>query len=344
MTRQRDDVGSFWNSAAMQRLLGDIKNETYSPVYLLYGEEAYLRIQYKDKLKAALMADGDEMNCTYFSGKDVDPAEVIGLAETMPFLSDRRVIILENTGFVKNGNDALAEYISNGVCDTTVILFAEAEADKRTRLYKAIDKKGRCVSFDRQTEETLKRWVLGRLGKEGKRVTAHTLDVFLETVGDDMYRISGELEKLISYTEGRDTVTERDIEDICSVSLSVRIFDMIEKIARKQGREALKMYHELLSMKESPFGILALLIRQFSQMLTVADLAAAGLSQKQIADRTGINQYVVGKYIPQIRQFNKSELISILESCAQTDQDIKGGRIQAELGVELLIIGCNRGD
>lgn len=326
----------------MQQLLSDIKNQTYKPVYLLCGDEAYLRLQYKNKLKEALVAPDDSMNYSYFRGKDVNVGEVIDLSETMPFLSDRRVIILENTGFAKDGNDALADYIAGGIADSTVIILIEAAVDKRTKLYKAIDKAGRCVSFDSQNDDTLKKWILGRLKREEKQITAHTLDVFLETVGTDMFAISGELEKLLSYTYGRSVITEEDIAAVCSVRLDTKIFDMIAKIGLKQGSKVLKMYNELLQMKESPFGILALIVRQFSQMLQIGDLMAAGLSQKDIAAKVGMSPYIVGKYIPQVKKFSYKDMTNILDACAQTDYNIKRGLIGAELGVELLIMDISR--
>lgn len=326
----------------MQQLLNDIKNDTYKPVYLLYGDEAYLRLQYKDRLKKALVNEDDTMNYSYYQGKDVHVPEVIDLSETMPFLADRRVIILENTDFVKNGNEELAEYISGGVNDTTVIIMVETSVDKRTKLYKTIDKQGRCVCFETQSDETLKKWILGRLKKENKQITGHTLDVFLETVGTDMYAISMELEKLLSYTMNRDVITEKDIEDVCCVRLANRIFDMIAKIGMKQGSEALNMYHELLALKESPFGILALIVRQFNQMLQIEDLLAQRYSQKEIASRVGLSPYIVGKYIPQVKQFTAKEMRVILEKCAKTDYGIKSGHIEAELAVELLIIESSR--
>ena len=86
----------------MKDLQNDIKTGSWQRVYLLFGEEDYLRQQYRDRLVKALCPEEDTMNFTRFSGKDVNPAEVIDLAETVPFFADRRVIYLEDTGFFKN--------------------------------------------------------------------------------------------------------------------------------------------------------------------------------------------------------------------------------------------------
>lgn len=322
----------------MQQLTQDIKNETYKPVYLLYGEEAYLRLQYKNKLKAALSPDSDDMNYSYYEGKDTNIPEIIDQAETLPFFSDRRVIFLENTDLVKSGGDALADYINAGIPESTVLVLTEANVDKRTKLFKAIGKAGRCVEFTVQNDQTLKKWILGKMKSENKRVTEHTIDVFLERVGTDMLTISSELEKLFSYTMGRDVVTEDDIAAVCTVSLNSKIFDMIGHIGLRHQKEALKMYHELLFMRESPFGMLALINRQFTLMLQIADLRDAGIPKGMIASKVGLAPFIVNKYLPQIDCFSKREMVKVLEGCAKVDQDVKSGNIKPELGVELLII------
>lgn len=96
----------------MKKLNEEIKTGQLKQVYLLCGEEAYLRTQYRDRLKTALLDGGDPMNLHYFEGKGIQQGEVIDLAETMPFLASRRVLVLENSEFFKHGGEALAEYLA----------------------------------------------------------------------------------------------------------------------------------------------------------------------------------------------------------------------------------------
>ena len=95
----------------MKMLMEDIKNKQFKNIYLLTGEEVYLRMQYRKKLKEALVEDGDTMNVAIFSGKGTDPKEIIDLAETMPFFAEHRVILIDDSGFTKNACPELAEYI-----------------------------------------------------------------------------------------------------------------------------------------------------------------------------------------------------------------------------------------
>ena len=143
----------------MQRLLQDIKTAQFTHIYLLYGEEAYLRKQYRDRLKEAIIGN-DTMNYHYYEGNDNTLSEIIDLAETMPFFAERRLIVMENSGLFKSGGEALAEYLGNP-SETAYFIFVETEVDKRSKLYKTVAAKGYAAEFAVQDENTLKRWVLG---------------------------------------------------------------------------------------------------------------------------------------------------------------------------------------
>ena len=144
----------------MKSLNEDIKSGKFKNVYLLYGEEAYLKKQYKDRMTKAIIPDGDTMNYAYYEGKGINPAELVDLAETMPFFAERRLIVAENSGFFKNATPELADYIKS-MPDTTCLLFIENEVDKRGKMYKAVKDRGRIVEMGRQDEKTLLYWIAG---------------------------------------------------------------------------------------------------------------------------------------------------------------------------------------
>ena len=95
----------------MKNIQADIKSGNFKQVYLLYGEEAYLKQQYKKNLVKALNPDGDTMNFNHYEGKGIDVKQLIDLCETMPFFAERRVVLLEDTGFFKNKCEELADYM-----------------------------------------------------------------------------------------------------------------------------------------------------------------------------------------------------------------------------------------
>lgn len=321
----------------MKMLMEDIKNARFKRIYLLTGEEVYLRNQYKKRLCNALLNPEDTMNVSVFEGKGINPREIIDLAETMPFFAERRVILIENSGFLKNACPELAEYVPE-IPESTCIILVEPEVDKRGKFYKAIKSAGRVVEFKRQDERTLARWVLGTLKKEGKNITEETMHVFLGRTGSDMENIERELEKLLCYTLGRDVITTKDVEDVCTEQTENRIFDMVQAITEKDQRKALDLYADLLSMKEPPMRILFLITRQFHQLLQLKSLSGQGLDKSELAKKAGIPPFALGKYQAQCRRFSVPELRQAVEDCVNTEERVKTGQMGDQISVELLIV------
>lgn len=321
----------------MQQLLADLKSGNLKQIYLLYGEEAYLRLQYRDKLKSALVPEGDTMNFHYFEGKDTNPLELIDLAETMPFFAERRVIFVENSGLFKKASDQLAEYLK-GPSPTAYFVFVETEVDKRGRMFKAVKDAGRAVEFAAQSEAVLKKWILVQLKKEGKRIAEPTLDYFLQKTGTDMENIRRELEKVFCYALDRDVVTQEDIDAVCIRQVNNQIFDMVEAIALRRQRQALKLYYDLLSLKEPPMRILFLVGRQFNLLMQVKELKKKGYDDRVIGEKTGLRSFLVKKYAAQASRFSRAELYRALTACVEADEAVKTGRMNDVLSVELLII------
>lgn len=321
----------------MKSLNEDIKSGVFRQTYLLYGEEAYLKKQYKDKLTKAILPEGDTVNYAYYEGKGIQPGELIDLAETMPFFAERRLIVVENSGFFKNASPELADYIRT-MPETACFLFVENEVDKRGKLYKAVKEKGRIAEMGRQDEKTLLYWIAGNVKKEERQIKESTARYLISLVGTDMENLEKEMEKLFSYTLGKSEITIQDIDDICTSQVTNQIFAMVEAVAAKQQKKALDYYYDLLALKEPPMRILYLLSRQFKLLMEVRDLAGKGFDKSQLAKTVGLHPFVAGKYMQQCRDFSETELRSILEDAADTEEMVKTGRLNDMMSVELFIV------
>lgn len=310
-------------------------------MYLLTGEEVYLRSQYKKKLQDALVSPDDRVNMNFYQGKGISVQELIDQAETMPFFSERRLLVIEDSGFFKSASPELAEYLEQ-VPDTAYFLFVENDVDKRGKLYKTVKKNGRIAEFSRQTEDTLMRWILGILKKEQKNITRSTMELFLEKTGTDMNRISMELEKLISYTLGKEMITAEDVEAVCTAQTVNQIFEMINAMAQKNQRRALDLYYDLLALKEAPMRILYLIARQFNQIMQISELNSQGLGREAIAEKLGIQSFIVRNGLRYGRSFSQEQLRCAVETAVQTETDVKTGKLDEKLAVELVIVEMSK--
>lgn len=319
----------------MKQLKEDIKNRSFHPVYLLYGEESYLVRQYREQLKQAVLDGGDEMNYTYFEGNGVSLPEVREIADTLPFFQDYRIIVWEESKLFKSAND-FAEYLPQ-MPDTTILVFVEKEVDKRNKLYKYVQKNGLAVEMTAMNAADTKKFVAVKLRDSGKKIRESTAEYFLGQVEGSLNNIGNELEKLIAYTYGREEITKEDIDAVCSVQVTGQIFKMLDAAAAGQKQELMQYYHDLLELNESPMSILYLLTRHFNILLQVKAVSGS-LSKQEIAKKIGIPSFSVGKYQTQCKRFTKEQLKEMLQLCVDTEFDFKQGRLSDRIGVEMLLV------
>lgn len=320
----------------MKTIAAHIKEGKFSPVYLLYGQEDYLRLLYRDKLRETILPPEDTMNYSYFEGKDIDLGEVESIADTVPFFSEQRLILIENSGLFKKQND-LADYLKT-MPDTTKIIFVEAEVDKRNKLFKAVKKLGTVAELNGLPEKDLKVWAAAYLKKNGKNITEQNLLYLFQKVGVDMKGLENEMDKLIAYSMDESIITREMLDEVCVEQTEGKIFQMIDAIGMKDQDQALRLYYDLLEVREKPMSILFLIIRHFTILNQLKDLSRLGLAAGEVASKVGIPPFTVRKYQSQVKNFKGKEIIRNLERCAQVEQEIKTGLLLDQIGVELLIV------
>jgi DNA polymerase-3 subunit delta len=331
----------------MKSIDNDIKTGQFKKVYLLYGEETYLLRQYRDKLKNALVSADDTMNFSAYEGKDINQNEIIDLAETLPFFADRRVILIENSGLFQLrkseeesapvSGEGLAGYLASAP-DSTCFLFVEEAADKRSRLYKAAAKVGSVVEFASQSEETLQKWVLGRLKREGKGITQQAYQMFIQKTGTDMENIDREMEKLICYTLEKDTIEPEDVAAITTEQTQNKIFEMVDAISSHQQKKALDLYYDLLALREPSMRILYLITRQFHILAIVKAMSNQGFGNNDIASKAGCPVWAVRKYQAQCRSYSLEQLKQAVEDGTNFEEAVKTGQLNDQMAVELFIV------
>jgi DNA polymerase-3 subunit delta len=255
----------------------------------------------------------------------------------MPFFAETRTVLVEDSGFFKNKCEELADYMKN-LPDYLRLVFVESEVDKRNRMYKAVKDQGHIAEFKTCDEKTLMRWAAGILGKEGLRIRQSDMELLLSKTGTDMGNLRMELEKLIAYTMGKDIVTAQDIETICTTQTTNKIFDMVRAVTEKDQKKALDLYYDLLALKEPPMRILFLLSRQFKQLWEAKQLSGEGASQAEIASRVGVPAFAVRGLLSCARAYTSEELKMAVEDFIEAEEDVKTGRQNDVMSVELLII------
>lgn len=325
----------------MEVIKKQIKSGAVDSCYLFYGSEEYIKNQYVNRIKEAIIDPAYEvMNCGKFNGKDVSADQIIDFAETVPFMSNKRMMILQDSGLFKTGrkddSKKILDYLDN-IPSSTCIVFLETEIDKRSSLYKKANKMHTVVEFVTPTDREIFMWIRKELKKNEIEMENSLIEYFIHIVPSGMESIINELKKLIDYKQ-QGVITKEEITRICTHSLDVRIFELVKMLGNKDTKGALKVYANLLEIKESPIGILAMMARQFRIILKVKYMRREGNDSKVIATRAGIHTFLVNECVKQAQNFTFAQLESAIRECLETDEGIKTGKINPELGVELILV------
>ena len=329
----------------MKTLKEDLKTGNFKHIYLLCGEETYLTLMYKDRLRKALTVPDDEMNTFVSSGKDINVKQIIDLSETMPFFADRRVFFIDNSELFKKCPEEFSSYMAQ-IPETSYFIFTETgkdkngknDVDKRGKLYKQVSKYGHVCEFMRLNEREQKSFLGSLLKKDKRRITNAAASLLLEKTGSDMSLIASETEKLLSYTMGSDTINESDVAAICTGQIQGRIFDMVDAIGNRDQRRALDLYYDLLSLREPTGRILYSLQKHFFTLYRIKEYSGRGLRRGELAAAASVPSYFINKYIAQASKFSYKQLKSAMTDSVKTEEDIKTGIIDDQIALELFII------
>lgn len=310
-------------------------------LYLCYGNEEYIKNKYVNDIKDKIIEPSYElMNLEHYDGKKTNVNEIIDSAETMPFMAPKRLLIIKDSGLFKSGrkeeSSKLLNYIDK-IPNSTCIIFVEKDIDKRMSLYKKVNKNHLALEFKTPSDREAVKLVKKELKNYQIQIDDKSLEYLVQVVPIGMESILRELEKLANYKQ-EGSVTLLDIDAICSKSLDIRIFELVKMLGNKNTTKALEIYLNLLEMKESPIGILAMMARQFRMILKVKYMRQQGHSNTSIVSRTGFRSFMVTECVGQASNFTFVQLENAIKECLEVDEAIKIGMIKPELGVEMILI------
>lgn len=334
-------------------VLKDLKNKTLDNLYLFYGVESYLIENTVNTIKEKLISTGfEDLNYQYIDGKETTIDEIINACETLPFMGEQRMVIVKDLEcfFSKGKNisekdeERLFKYLTNIPKTTYLFFVVGGEIDKRRKIVKTINKNGKTVEFAKLDRKDMDKWVkktFKKYNKEiGNREVAYLLDTlsyFEKSANKTLKDLENEINKLCSYAGEKSVVTNEDIELLAPKSIENNIFSLVEAIGLKNGEKALSILNDMLLEGESEIKILFMITRQFRYLFQIKLMQNRGYTASVIAPKIGIRQFVVKKYLNQVKNFDMDTLKQALEECLYTDESIKKGKMNQRLGVELLI-------
>lgn len=306
-----------------------LKAEGPQRLYLLRGEESYLREQFLQTLKSVCFPDGgDDFSYHRIDGPELSLTELEDALNAMPFMTERTFTELRDIDInrLKDGEKLLS--LLKDIpehCTVAFILDADYEPDRRLRLCKGLTELAYDMSFTVQSQSQLFNWITRRFGAAGKRIEFEAVQRLIFISGSLMNQLIPEIEKIAAYARG-ECVTVADVDAVAHHLPEADVFDMTGHIAKREYNVAVSMLSELLSGTEDnePIMILALIGAQMRKLYAAKVALDEGLGIKYVMSTTGQRyESYARQLVDQSRGFTLSQLRKAVELCALADYKMK---------------------
>ena len=322
-----------------------IKNkQTDKNIFLLWGEEDYLRAYYKKNLSSLFMPENmPELNFYAFDGKEYSLAAVDEAIDTLPTFDENKLLIFDNSMIFKpSGAKAeVKEYWENKLKDipqNVYIIFNESEIDKRSTLYKFISKNHIAAEFSYLEEGKMIKWTQTLFKKLGKSISAEDCTYLLSLCTDGMMTVKNEAEKLCSYAADRQTITKDDINLLVTPKLEDKVFDMVGAMLSKNTDRAITLLRDLFALKTEPIQILGAIMYNVEKLACVKVLLDAKRTRPEIASTLKIAPFQANKYVDNATKFKEDELNKLVKKTAETDMLLKSNSMNNNVLLEVFIM------
>ena len=305
----------------------DIKNMNFKSVYLLTGEEDYLKDIYKkmlvDKVLDPSFAD---FNYKEYISKRPDADEISDFVSSYPCMSEKKILYIKDSDLFKKSNEAEKKFwksLFDDMPDFVIIIFNEKNIDKKSALYKKIASDYSFDEFGFQKIPELMNWIGRHLGEYKKEMDPAVRQYLIECCSPSMYILKNEIDKLASFVTSQ-KITQKDIDICCCKVPESRVFDMIDNALDGNKKQAFQKYNELKMLKEEPVAVNGAIFSKLNQILKVKKLSST-MSAREIAVATNQKEFIVNLNLKKAKNISLSKISELVEFCIQTDHKIKTG-------------------
>lgn len=321
-----------------------------SNIFLFYGEDNYSSYQKLKSWQTAFSQKyGENSFIETIEGKSLNPAEFTTNIEAVPFLTEKRLIIVKD--FLDRGKQEdqkkVAEHLEK-VSDTCILVFFETEIpDKRTILFQRLKKVGKIEYFPMLTPLQIENFIKNKAKESQINISQPVISYLAAYLGQNLWNIYNELEKLKIYASGKE-VSKEMIEELVTPSLSASIFKLTDAIAAKNPKQSIKILQILIDSGEDISKIFFMIVRHFRILIQICDMVNKKENQFSITKKLKLHPFVVQNTSNQAKNFNLEKLEKIYENLLKIDIGIKTGTIKITsqdnkpfaLAIEKFILEC----
>lgn len=299
-------------------------------LFFFFGDDTYSLFQKINHWKSEFTKKHGDTNLEVLNGNDLTAEYIKQAVETMPFLGEKRLIIVKN--FISEGDSEeqkkTAEIFEKEIPDTCVIVFIEtSQIDKKVTLFKRLKKYAQTTEFLALSGFELTEWVIKEVNKNGGIIDQNAALYLASAVGGNLWALSNDIQKLCAYCEKR-PITIIEIELLVNANLHTSIFQLTDAIAQKNAKLSLETLHNLIESGEDLIRILFMIIRQFRLIIQVKDLKERGLRENEIIGKLKEHPFTIRNTMRQSGNFQIQTLKKIYNFLLDIDVKLKTGKIK----------------
>ena len=331
-------------------------------LYVLFGEDDFSLHQSLEGIKKSM---GDQTalatNTAILDGQKVTLDELRHVSETVPFLAEGRLVIVE--GLLgrseprgksvprkkKSSTDRQTEYKSiagylGQIPDFTTLVLVDGKINNRNPLLEELSAKAEVRAFPLVRGTKLRQWIQQRVVEVSGSITPPAADLLAGFVGSNLWIMANEIDKLILFTAGR-SIEEKDVRTVVSYAQEANVFAMVDAILEFRAGEAEKLLRQLLQQGAAPAYLLVMLSRQAQRIVRIKEMGKQGKSKTEIQGRLGLtSDFALRKALEQAGRYSLVRLKEVYHRLLEADLSIKTGRFDGELALNILIAElCQRG-
>lgn len=308
-------------------------------LYILFGPDDFSLREALEKIKEGL--GGREIfDTTVFEGHQVKLNQLKDACMAMPFLGSYRLVVIE--GLLRRFEEGESEWLAlkdwvSGMPQSTALILIDGQIKRDNALLKGLAPLASVKEFPLLKGASLREWIQRRV-KEGKgTISPQAVGLLASLVGENLWVLASEIEKLLLYTSGR-RIEEGDVKEVVSYARQASVFAMVDALIEGKAAMAASLLHRLLQEGATAPYLVVMITRQLRILVQAKELSLKGFSASDSKARLGLaSDYLLTKALEQSRRYSMKRLEQVYRKLLEADLSIKRGICKGELALDLLV-------
>jgi DNA polymerase-3 subunit delta len=325
-----------------QDLATAFRHENFKPLYFFFGEETFQNSELQELLvEHALEPEQHDFDLDVVYGSETEASRVIGLCQGFPTMAERRVVIVRE--FEKlEGNRQFKSYAKQPNPQAVVLLACTTKPNLSAHPYRALKEEAAWSHFRTPYDNEMPDWIQGHVRRLGYDIKPEAVRMLADYVGTDLQRAASEIEKLITFAGGRETLTADDVLAASGQTREYNVFELQSAIGEGRFADAMGIADRILQQASNPRSeaimMVAVLNAYFDKLWKLQKAGVQQQSNQQLAGRIGVSPYFVQEYVQSAKRYTQPALQEAFSALLAADYELKGGAERdATLIVTLLL-------